>query len=263
MSHFFSTTLTAFVLFTGMLLCLELGRRICLSNLKDHPVAEPKGLGAMEGAVFALLGLLIAFTFSGAASRFENRRHLIVKETNAIGTAYLRLDLLPESARMELQALFRRYLETRLAVYSSIENPAATKKSLDQQAQLQGEIWRKAVAVSSRQRVPPSVAMLVLPALNEMIDITNTRSVATQNHPPKIIFYLLGGISLLSSLLAGYSMGFGRKSRLHTIIYSAVISITVFVILDLEYPRKGIIRIDSADKVLIELQQSMKRSQSE
>jgi hypothetical protein len=258
MSHLFSTVITAFVLFIGMLLCLELGRRICLSSLKNTHVAEPKGLGAMEGAVFALLGLLIAFTFSGAASRFENRRLLIGNETNTISTAYLRLDLLPESARMELQILFRRYLETRLALYSSMEDPAITKKLLDQQAQFQGEIWRKAVAVSSRPRVPSSVAMLVLPALNEMIDITNTRSVATQNHPPKIIFFLFGVISLLSSLLAGYSMAFGMRSWLHTIIYSAVISITIFVILDLEYPRKGIIRIDSADKVLVELLRSMK-----
>ncbi len=87
------------LLFAGLLLALlvaaEIGRRIGIARIARDPEGLPKGVGAVEGAVFALLGLLLAFSFSGAASRFEDRRHLITAETNAIGTAYLRIDLLP------------------------------------------------------------------------------------------------------------------------------------------------------------------------
>src|SRR4249919_3373788 len=100
-------------LFFGMLICSEIGRRIGISRSTREPDGLPKGAGAAEAAVFALLGLLIAFTFSGAASRFEDRRHLITAEANAIGTAYLRLDLLPADAQPEIRELFRRYIDVR------------------------------------------------------------------------------------------------------------------------------------------------------
>src|SRR6187455_2165271 len=91
-------TLMTVALFAAMLLCLEIGRRVGTARLARDPDGLTKGASAAEGAVFALLGLLLAFTFSGAASRFEDRRWFINDEANAIGTAYLRLDLLPEEA---------------------------------------------------------------------------------------------------------------------------------------------------------------------
>jgi hypothetical protein len=103
--------LTAIGLFLGMLLFLEIGRRIGVKRLNRHPEGLVKGASAAEGAVFGLLGLLIAFTFSGAASRFEERRHLITEEANAVGTAYLRINLLPSDAQPEVRELFRHYLD--------------------------------------------------------------------------------------------------------------------------------------------------------
>ena len=258
MGYASTTLLFATALFLGMLLCMELGRRIGLADLKEDPDAAHKGVGAIEGAVFALLGLLIAFTFYGAAERFEARRHLIGQETNAIGTAYLRLSTLPESAQQELRELFRRYADMRVATYRNMENQSETNAWLARQAVLQREIWSRAVSAGHLPNVPATAAMLMLPALNEMIDITTTRVVATENHPPDIIFILLGGLSLCSALLAGYGMSCRGRSWLHVITYAAIISITVFVILDLEHPRRGLIRIDAADRVLIELRQSMK-----
>jgi hypothetical protein len=258
MSHALTTVLFAIGLFLGMLLFMELGRRLGLSSLKEEPDAAGKGTGTIEGAVFAILGLLIAFTFSGAGARFEARRYLIGQETNAIGTAYLRISTLPESAQQELRELFRRYVDMRVATYQNMENQAETKAWLAKQAVLQREIWSKAVSACRHPSAPTSAAMLMMPALNEMIDITTTRVVATENHPPDIIFILLGSLSLFSALLAGYGMSCRGRSWLHVITYAAIISITVFVILDLEYPRRGLIRIDAADRVLIELRQSMK-----
>ena len=109
------------------------------------------------------LGLLLAFSFSGAASRFEDRRHLITAETNAIGTAYLRVDLLPADARPAMKELFRRYVDSRLATYRNPQDLAATKASLAEDGDLQGQIWAKAVEESSvpgRRRPPPCCCCL-------------------------------------------------------------------------------------------------------
>jgi len=95
--------------------------------------------------------------------------------------------------------------------------------------------------------------------LNEMIDITTTRTVATRNHPPSIIFQLLIAFTLICSLLAGYSMsGTSSRSWFHTLLVSLTLSATLYVIFDLEYPRIGLIRIDSADQVLVELRNSLR-----
>ncbi len=124
-------------MFLGMLAVIEVGRRLGAARLAKNPDGLAKGIGASEGAVFGLLGLLIAFTFSGAATRFEARRHLVTEETNAIGTAYLRIDVVPEEARPELQSLFRRYVDVRLAVYSNISDQSATEARHAETARLQ------------------------------------------------------------------------------------------------------------------------------
>ena len=130
----------------------------------------------MDGAVFALLGLLIAFTFSGATSRFDERRNLIVEETNDVGTAYLRLDLLPASTQPALRELFREYLDARLDTYQKMPDLNAAKAAFDRSIELQEDIWRHAVAAAAMPEVPVAANTLLLPALNQMFDITNTRT---------------------------------------------------------------------------------------
>ncbi len=115
-----NTSLIAVALFIAMLLLLEVGRRVGNKRLASDPEGARAGTGAVEGAVFALLGLLIAFTFSGAASRFDARRDLVVQESNAIGTAYLRLDLLPANAQPAMRERFRQYLDARLDIYHKL-----------------------------------------------------------------------------------------------------------------------------------------------
>ena len=176
-------------LFAGMSVFAELGRRIGIARLARNSEGAAKGASAAEGAVFGLLGLLIAFSFSGAASRFEDRRDLIVQEANAIGTAYLRLDLLSAGPRTELQALFRRYVEVRMETYRGPETLAASEIKRAEGTKLQEEIWTKAVAASRSPEVTPQTTVLLLPALNEMIDITATRVMATLNHPPPVVFH--------------------------------------------------------------------------
>src|SRR5688572_11955515 len=102
-----------------MLGTLELGRRLALRRARGLAGKEEPDFSALSGAVFGLLGLLIAFTFSGAAARFEDRRHLVVQEANALGTAYLRLDLVEPEGRAALKEKFRRYVDLRLLAYRS------------------------------------------------------------------------------------------------------------------------------------------------
>lgn len=96
--------------------------------------------------------------------------------------------------------------------------------------------------------------MLLLPALNAMIDMTTTRAVAMQNHPPRVIFVLLAALSLVSALLAGYVMcSTTVRSWFYMLLFAATMSVTFFVILDLEYPRFGLFRVDEADQAFVEL----------
>src|SRR6187399_822560 len=120
-----SMFLFIFCLFAGMLAAMEAGRRIGVRRRARDPEGAEIGLGTINGAVFGLMGLLIAFTFSGAASRFDKRRELVVQEANNIGTAYLRLDLLPASAQPALRERFRRYVDARIAAYRALPDAAA------------------------------------------------------------------------------------------------------------------------------------------
>jgi hypothetical protein len=257
MNDIFAALLFAGGLFLGILLFLEVGRRIGAQRIaKGHAGTRP-GIDAAEGAVFALLSLLVAFTISGASSRFEVRRQLVAQEVNAISTAYLRLDLLAPDARSALQGLFRNYVDSRIETYRKRPDTEAGQAEWARSVTLQSEIWTKVVA-ATRAQDQPHVAILLLPAMNAMIDITTTRAVAAKTHPPMIVFVLLSGLALGCSLLAGFGMASGKsRSWTHIIGFAAIMTITVYVIIEIEYPRLGLIRVDAVDQVLVELRQSM------
>ena len=181
----------------------------------------------------------------------------MTEEANAIGTAWLRLDVLQPSDQTALRELFRQYLDSRLETYRRFADAGTVKAGLERTRTLQGEIWKRAVPASLASESPQAV-MFVLPALNEMFDITTTRTMATKIHPPPVIFAMLGALALASALLAGYGMaGSKTRSRIHTVGFAAVLAFAVYVIVDLEYPRLGLIRVDAVDQVLVELRRGM------
>ena len=114
--------------FVGILACLEVGYRLGRRRSEDVTL---EGIGALEAAVFALLGLLLAFSFAGGTSRLDTRRQLIVEEANAIGTAYLRLDLLAAPDQPEMRRLFREYLDARLQLYRKLRDLAAAEQEME------------------------------------------------------------------------------------------------------------------------------------
>ena len=241
-----------------MLVFLELGRRIGRWRAARDPQAPRVEVGALDGAVFALLGLLIAFAFSGAASRWDARRQLVVEEANAIGTAYLRLDVLAPDAQPALREKFRQYVDARLAAYRSFPDLSAVKADLARAGKLQGDIWAQAVAACRSEGSQPA-RMLVLPALNAMIDITTTRTVAAQTHPPSVVYAMLVVLMFASSLLAGHRMAEGgRRSWVHMVGFALTMALALYVIVDLEFPRLGFIRLDAYDQLLVDVRESMK-----
>jgi hypothetical protein len=245
-------------LFVAMLFCLEAGRRFGVRRLATTSAAGHGGTGVVEGAILALLGLLMAFAFSGAATRFETRRQHIVHEANAIGTAYLRLDLLAPEAQGELRGLFRDYMDARLAAYGNLPWVPGTSPEYDRSEKLLSQIWQRAVASLGRD-APTATTTLLLNALNEMIDVTTVRMVAIHTHAPVIIFALLIALALISALVAGAGMGgSGRPEWMHMVCFALTMAATVYLIIDLDAPRQGLIRIDRFDEVLYALRASMK-----
>jgi hypothetical protein len=240
--------------FTGMLLSLIIGQRL---GRREMDVGTDSGriqLTAVEAAIFGLMGLMIAFTFSGAAQRYELRRQLVVDEANAIGTSYLRIDLLPAARQAALRHKYRQYLESRIAIYQpgmNTSHEAIANK-------LQQEIWAGTVAALAE--APPQATIIIVPALNEMIDVTTRRSIAALTHTPKLIMAMLLTLGLVCSLLAGYVIGSShtRHAGFHWLAFAFMMTITIYVIYDLDYPRYGAIQIDFADRALTDLLADMK-----
>ena len=245
-------------LFFTMLVCLELGRRIGRNRARTDPEGWQAGTGVIEGAIFALLGLMLGFTFSAAIGRIDIRRQQVVDEANAIGTAYLRLDLLPENEQPAMRDLFRRYTDARLSVYATIHHDLAKALAeLDRATALQGEVWRSTVR-ATKDRDSSAASRLLLPAVNEMIDITSVRTMAARTHNPVLFYVLIAFLLIISSLLAGYAMARSQERNwLHIVGFSLVTTAVVFVIIDIDYPRIGFFRIDAADQVLYETRAAM------
>ena len=246
-------------IFFGILVCLLLGRWLGRRAIARYGAAGVPNISSLEAAVFALLGLLIAFTFSGALSRFDVRRSQAVDEANAIGTAYLRIDLLPASAQPPLRETFRKYVDARIETYRALPDVKAAHLELARSQDLQREIWAQAVAAVRMPESRPGAELLVVPALNQMFDITTVRVVATQIHPPLIVYEMLIALALASALLAGYqSAGEKDYDWVHKIGFAGIVAFTVYVILDIEYPRLGWVRLDAIDQVLVNVRAGMK-----
>src|SRR5258708_4480271 len=150
MNYLLVFLLIAAGLFAGILILLEAGHRLRVWRSATIPALAGSGGAILESAVFGLMSLLIAFTFNGAASRFDERRRLVVQETNAIETAYLRLDLLPADAQPVMRDKFRQYVDARLAFYRNLSRADRSKEDLARSDALEQEIWTTAVASTQK-----------------------------------------------------------------------------------------------------------------
>jgi len=240
-----------------MMLLHDLGRHLGVRRRARDVEGARLGLGPVESATFGLLGLLIAFTFSGAATRLDARRHLVTEEANSIETAWLRIDLLPEAEQRAMRVYFRDYLDSRLATYDKLPDLSAAAAEFERSRILQRTIWKEAVS-ATRNTGSTFSTNLLLSAINAMIDITTTRTMATRIHPPAVVYGMLFTAAMMAALFAGYNSAGGKtRAMLHSVGLASIVTLALYVIIDMEHPRFGVVRVDSVDEVLRELRQSM------
>jgi hypothetical protein len=156
-----------------------------------------------------------------------------------------------------LQDKFREYVDARLQTYGAGTDLARINLLLQQTAQHQSQIWKMAVEAIDHASTP-AVAAQILPSLNDMFDIVSTRTAAIQMHPPAVVWVMLGGLALVCSLLVGYDLGGVQRDWLHLLTFALLFSLTLYVIIDMEFPRVGLIRVSATDRVLQDVRDSMR-----
>ncbi|MCU0955034.1 MAG: hypothetical protein MUC37_10590 [Hyphomicrobium sp.] len=250
----------ALLIFGGSLALLGAGRRIGQEYLTRQGADSMSGLNAVEGAVFALMGLLLAFAISGALQRFDERRGLILQEANAIATAGDRLQLLDADARRQLKPLLVAYAEARLTIYKapiefSITDEAAvySPEAVRAAAAAKAVLWKSAAAYCPFG-ISNTGCVLTLPSLSAMFEAAKLRRGANERHPPQAIYIMLFGLALGASLLAGFSMAAAKsQSIVHMLVFATALAVTLYIVTDIEFPRMGLIRVDYFDHFLEEV----------
>jgi len=255
--------LIAFVFLVCSLLLLNYGRHLGMRYLKkDQGIMT--GLTTVEGAVFALIGLLLAFTISGALQRFDDRRQLVIQEANAASTAHDRLALFEVDLARNLQTKLKDYLQARIDLYRMPHDYSLWKRteffSVEQQDKildLKNRLWDAAVAACPQAGFRPSCPQS-LPSLTSLFEVARMRVGASEKHPPHIIYVMLFGLGLGGSLLAGFGMAAAKsRSWIHMLIFASTLTVTLYVLTDMEYPRLGLIRIENFDHFLVDAHQQM------
>lgn len=205
--------------------------------------------------LFALLGLLLAFTFSLSVNRFDMKRAAIIEEANDIGTAVLRADLYAEPDRQLLRADFKKYVDARAALFTvgtNIENEAALQKL---SASLQQQLWNR-VSKLSKDPANYIASMQMVPALNSMIDITTTRQYGNLTHLPDLIVYLLFLLSCVCAFYIGYLFAVKEKfDWLQAAGFCLLTSLVIYVIIDMDHPRRGFITLNQISQSVVGLKQ--------
>jgi hypothetical protein len=239
----------------GFLLAHEigfrLGRRVS-STVTDKSISP---MSTIQGAMLGLLALLLGFTFAMAISRFDSRKQVVLEEANAIGTTFLRAQVMPEPHRKEISNLLRQYVEVRLEFYHSGIDTQKIEQVKDKTATLHDQLWSHAVALGERD--PRAITTgLFLQTLNELIDLHSKRLNALENHVPEVVLWLLYFVALTTIGLIGFGCGLGgRRHFAVNLMASLIIASVILVIIDLDRPRRGLIRV--SQQRMVELRASL------
>lgn len=217
-----------------------------------HPLKsqEREDLGIVRAASLTLLGLIIGFTFAMAVSRYDQRKSLEEAEANAIGTEFLRADLLPANDASRLRELLRKYTEQRISFYLVRDAHHIEQINADT-AKLQAELWSVVARVAATQQTP--MVALAVSGMNDVLNSIGYTQAAWWNRIPVAAWALMILIAVSCSLLVGY--GEHRRSAF-SLVLPLIVSISFFLIADIDSPRGGVITV--APHNLISQYQSMK-----
>jgi hypothetical protein len=227
------------------------GRRSCAKTDQDMK----SWITTVAASVLGMLGLLLAFTMSMAVTRYDARRLLVLDEANAIGTSFWRAQLAPAPEGPEIANLLREYTELRIQFTTTRPNDKRFQESRERSGQLQTELWSRAAAFA--QKDPRSVtAGLLLQTLNQTFDLEEARWIAFHAHVPESVIWVDWVVALLASALLGHSLGLaGRRNFFHLGMLAVCITLVMAVIVDLDDPRRGLIRV--SQRPLLDVQQQM------
>jgi len=250
--------LIAAILLVVVLAAIEIGFRLGRRSQEAVVDDDSKAhINATQASTLGILALLLAFTFSLSLQRFDTRSDAVVDESNAIGTAYLRAQMLPSPLRDETRALLRDYVDLRVKAGSvSIINDDEWAALTAEAGVFQNALWDKARRAAEADPSPVPAGMFVQ-ATNDLIDSFGRRDAAIHRHVPEVVLLLLIGTFLITSAIVGFSAGVvGRRPPLVSFAMVLLIVVLVFVILDLDRPIRGVIVV--SEKNLRDLQASMK-----
>ncbi len=252
----FSSVAIAATLFVAIVLCNEMGFRTG-RFIQARTDSEVKALtGSIQASILGLLALLLGFTFSMSMQRYDNRSMALIDEANAIGTAVLRVQLLPEEYKKDANRLFREYVNLRVSIgkldFTKQEERNAYNKKI---ADLQSELWSLAIAATNVDPRPVTTGAFVK-SLNDVIDSQGRRNALLQMHVPEVVLVLLFIVFISSGGIMGYSAGLSGKRIIAPImLVSLLITLIVFIIIDLDRPKRGLIQVNQG--VMTELLDSV------
>ncbi len=240
-------------LFVSMALAIEIGFRIGTRFKESTDEASKAQVATIQTSLLGILALLLGFTFSLSLQRYDRRNEAVVAEANAIGTAYLRAQLLPASVRSNVQKLLRDYLDQRIQASSiTLANQSAREALLAQSTRTQSALWGYARQAADDDPSPVKSGLFIQ-SLNDLIDNFGIRDAVLNRHVPEIVLMLLFGTFLMAGVIVGYTSGIaGHRASFVTYIMVSLIVVLVFIILDLDRPRRGLIEVDH--KSLLDLQ---------
>lgn len=210
----------------------------------DKAESEPSGI--LVGSILSLLAFLLAFTFSMAASRFEERRAAVLEEANAIGTAYLRADLLEEPFRSDGRRLLKQYADIRASIASPDWTYETIRELIGSSEKLHPELWN--VAVSASEATPTAITGLFVQAINAVIDVDAKRiMLGTRSTIPPEIWACLYFVAAMGLAAAGFQSS-GRKAQNKLLMFTVVLTFALVITLvaDVDHPGRGIIRTDQS-----------------
>jgi hypothetical protein len=240
-----------FVLIFVALYCAELIGIILPRKLKTE---ERDDFNLVTGATLTLLALIIGFTFSMAIARYDMRKNYEEAEANAIGTEYVRATLLPAADAARVRSLLRNYIDQRILFYT-VQDEVELRQINSASAQLHNDLWLAVQTPALAQPTP--VEALVVTGMNDVLNSQGHTQAAWWNRIPTSAWSLMAGIAIFSHLLIGHGLRRTDSKTGLLLVLPLVVSISFFLISDIDSPRRGIIRVRPQN--LTALSQSLPR----
>jgi hypothetical protein len=212
---------------------------------------QRKDFGTVQGAALTLLALIIGFSFSMAVTRYDQRKNYEEAEANAIGTAYVRADLLPDEGAKDVRELLKRYLDQRILFYLTRDEQQINRINSETRT-LQADLWSTTYRAANSQPTP--LMALAVAGMNDVLNAQGYTQAAWWNRIPIAAWAMMGLIAISSNFLVGY--GEHRRGVPLLLVLRLIISIPLFLIADIDSPRGGIIRVIPQN--LVSLSQSLK-----